>query len=327
MLNEIQSKAKNKAKQYFLSQNQASIATIGGELNSFDVDKNIVGIGIGPKFVGNSIESQEAVKIYVRIKIPKTDLSEQEIIPSEFEDLPTDVIEIGDVKAFPTLSRNRLKKNRPTSCGVSVGHPLITAGTLGCLVEKNGTTYILSNNHVLANSNSASKYVDKIIQQGTADGGTSSSADIATLSDFKTIDFTGLANDIDAAIAELDDVTFVDKDIIDIGIIKKKTKKAALYQSVRKHGRTTGHTVGVIDDISVDIWINYRGKRAWFENQIAIIGVGGKDFSQGGDSGSLIVDAVSLNPVGLLFAGGNGTTFANRIDDVLSYFSVKIVGK
>jgi hypothetical protein len=326
MLNELQSKAKNKAKQYFLSQTQASFATIGGTINSFSVDKNIVGIGIGPKFVGNSIESQEAIKIYVRIKIPKNDLSSHELIPPEFEGFPTDVIEIGDVTAFPTLTGNRQKKNRPTSCGVSVGHPLITAGTLGCLVEKNGKTYILSNNHVLANSNLAA-INDKIIQQGSIDGGFSPGENIATLSDFKQLDFTGAANDIDAAIAKLDNVTDVDKDVIDIGVVKKKTKNAALYQSVRKHGRTTGHTIGVVNDLSVDIWVNYGGNRAWFENQIAIIGVGGKDFSQGGDSGSLIVDAVSLNPVGLLFAGGNGITFANRIDDVLNHFGVSIIGK
>jgi hypothetical protein len=326
MLNERQNKAKNKAKQYFLSQAQASTATIGGTLNSFSVDKNIVGIGIGSKFVGNSIESQEAIKIYVRIKIPKNDLSPHELIPPEFEGFPTDVIEIGDVTAFPTLTGNRQKKNRPTSCGVSVGHPLITAGTLGCLVEKNGETYILSNNHVLANSNVAA-IGDKIIQPGSLDGGFSPSENIATLSDFKQLDFTGAANNIDAAIAKLDNVIGVDKDVIDIGVVKKKTKNAALYQSVRKHGRTTGHTIGVVNDLSVDIWVNYGGNRAWFENQIAIIGVGGKDFSQGGDSGSLIVDAVSLNPVGLLFAGGNGITFANRIDDVLNHFGVSISGK
>lgn len=325
MLSPLQSKAKDKAKKYFLDKNQANFASVDGTSKPFSFDNNIVGIGIGTKFVGNSVESQEAVKVYVRIKIPKTNLSSEELIPSEFEGLPTDVVEIGDVTAFPTLTGDRQKKNRPTSCGVSVGHPLITAGTLGCLVEKNGETYILSNNHVLANSNLAT-IGDKIIQQGTRDGGASPFDDIAALSEFKTIVFGGAANDIDAAIAKLDNVIFVDKDVIDIGVVKTKTKSASIYQSVRKHGRTTGHTVGVIDDISVDIWVNYGGQRAWFENQIAIIGVGGKDFSQGGDSGSLIVDAVSLNPVGLLFAGGNAITFANRIDDVLNYFNVSIVG-
>ena len=320
--------AKNQAKQHFLSPNHAQSATIGGVANSFSFEKNVIGIGIGPKIVGNSIEAQESVRIYVRVKIPRNELAPTDVVPANFGNLPTDVIEIGDVTAFPvTKTWDRQKKNRPTtSCGVSVGHPNITAGTLGCLVEKNGEKFILSNNHVLANSNSAS-IGDKIIQQGKADGGSSPSEDIATLTDWKSLDFTGAANDIDAAIAKLDATSLVEREIVDIGSPLKTTASAALYQSVRKHGRTTGHTVGVIVDLSVDIWVNYGvSGRAWFENQIGITGIYGQIFSQGGDSGSLIVDAVTLNPVGLLFAGGGGMTFANRIDDVLNYFNVSIVG-
>lgn len=327
-LTEKQRRAKNQAKQYFLNPVHAESAAIGGQENSFSFDKNVIGIGIGPKIVGNSIEAQEAVRVYVRVKVPRNELEANEIVPQSFGSLPTDVIEVGDVTAFPiTKTWDRQKKNRPTtSCGISVGHPNITVGTLGCLVEKDNEQYILSNNHVLANCNNAI-INDKIIQQGTADGGSSPSEDIAVLSDWKPIDFTGAANDIDAAIAKLDDLSLVEKEIIDIGSPLKTTTSAALYQSVRKHGRTTGHTVGVITDLSVDIWIDYRTSgKAWFENQIGITGIYGQLFSQGGDSGSLIVDAVTLNPVGLLFAGGGGITFANRIDEVLNYFNVSIVG-
>ena len=322
-----QKTAKNQAKQYFLSPIHAQTAAIGGVINSFSFETNVIGIGIGPKIVGNSVEAQEAVRVYVRVKIPRTELTANDVIPPNFGNLPTDVIEIGDVTAFPvTKTWDRQKRNRPTSCGVSVGHPNITAGTLGCLVEKNNDTYILSNNHVLADCNQAA-FGDKIIQPGKADSGSSPSEDIATLSDWKPLDFTGNPNDIDAAIAKLDDVATVEQEIIDIGSPLKITASAALYQSVRKHGRTTGHTVGVITDLSVDIWVSYGvNGRAWFENQLGITGIYGQMFSQGGDSGSLIVDAVTLNPVGLLFAGGNGITFANRIDDVLSHFNVQIVG-
>ncbi len=318
--------AKNSARNFFKIPVYAQSAIIGGQNNTFSFEENVIGIGIGRKLIGNSTDSQEAVRIYVRVKIPQIFLSQEEIFPPTFGNLPTDVVEIGDVTAFATLTGDKQLRNRPTSCGVSVGHPLITAGTLGCLVEKDDKTYILSNNHVLVKSNSITEIGDKIIQQGTADGGFSPGENIATLSELKVIDFTGAANDIDAAIAELDAITLVEKEIIDIGSPLKTTTSAALYQSVRKHGRTTGHTIGVIDDISVDIWVNYGGKRAWFENQLGIIGVSGLPFSAGGDSGSLIVDAVKLNPVGLLFAGGTGITFANRIDDVLNHFTVSIVG-
>src|SRR6185312_2014289 len=50
-------------------------------------------------------------------------------------------------------------------------------------------------------------------------------------------------------------------------------------------------------------------------------------FSNGGDSGSLIVgDDANLNPVGLLFAGSSTITIANRIDLVLNRFGVTIDG-
>ena len=51
----------------------------------------------------------------------------------------------------------------------------------------------------------------------------------------------------------------------------------------------------------------------------------GGPFSAGGDSGSLIVDAVTGQPVALLFAGGLGQTFANPIDPILARFKVEIL--
>ena len=48
------------------------------------------------------------------------------------------------------------KRQRPAPLGSSVGHFAITAGTIGARVrDPSGNVYILSNNHVLANSNGA----------------------------------------------------------------------------------------------------------------------------------------------------------------------------
>lgn len=99
---------------------------------------------------------------------------------------------------------------------------------------------------------------------------------------------------------------------------------AVLYQSVRKHGRTTRHTVGVVMDIAADIRVTFGTESADFENQLEISGVSG-GFSESGDSGSLVVDAVTRRAVALLFAGGGSATFANPIGPVLSRFGVEIV--
>ena len=80
---------------------------------------------------------------------------------------------------------------RPASGGVSIGHINITAGTLGCLATRDGELFILSNNHVLANSNAAQKG-DPIIQAGRYDGGTLD-GQIATLEDFEASRFGGNA--------------------------------------------------------------------------------------------------------------------------------------
>lgn len=282
---------------------------------------NVIGVGLGARSTESmGVAGEDVVRVYVGSKDALT-----ATVPTHFGDLPTDVVEVGDVMVTALLTTGqRFGRHRPSSCGVSVGHPSVTVGTLGCRVKKGGSCYILSNNHVLADSNLAS-LGDAILQPGSYDGGKSPADEIAGLTDFQTIRFGGAANDFDAAIAELNDPTDLESDIIDIGPSGKVPRAAMLYESVRKHGRTTGHTVGVVVDTSVSLWIGYGKQRAWFQDQIAIQGVGAAHFSAGGDSGSLIVDAVDLEPVALLFAGSSsGLTFGNPILPVLNHFKVTI---
>ena len=79
--------------------------------------------------------------------------------------------------------------------------------------------------------------------------------------------------------------------------------------------------------INATITVNYNTGTARFVDQILI---SDGRFSQGGDSGSLVVTQSSggddRRPVGLLFAGSNTHTIANPIDLVLDRFSVKIDG-
>jgi hypothetical protein len=188
MLDSRQRDAKETAKKYFLHGPIASVAAIGGAAPPFS--KNIIGLGVGAKVADGTILGQEAIRIYVRVKIPNKYLSAGQRAPQDFDGFPTDVIEVGDITSLQLLkSWQRFNQNRPASCGVSVGHPNVTAGTLGCLVHKDQNHYILSNNHVLADCNNAG-IGDAITQPGAADGGTSRRDNIATLSDYKPIVFT-----------------------------------------------------------------------------------------------------------------------------------------
>lgn len=83
-------------------------------------------------------------------------------------------------------------------------------------------------------------------------------------------------------------------------------------------------------DISADVRVNFRHRgSAWFEDQIVVKSNDSNPFSGGGDSGSLIVDAGTCEPVGLLFANSRqaALTIANPIDLVLQRYGVTIVGQ
>ena len=249
-------------------------------------------------------------------------------IPTEIEGVAVVTLVTGEIKAIKGPPGgggfDPTDKHRPAPNGVSLGHPDITAGTLGCLVESGNNTYILSNNHVMANENNAS-IGDDILQPGPFDGG-GAGDEIATLSDYEAIVFSTSANNvIDAAIAAVDpaDVT---GETVSYGAPNTTTSSASVNMRVEKYGRTTESTKGRVQGINATVNVGYDTGVARFVNQIVI---GGGGFSSGGDSGSLIVvqkGSDAGNPVGLLFAGGGGTTIANPIDDVLSAFNVTVVG-
>ena len=219
------------------------------------------------------------------------------------------------------------KTNRPLRIGGSIGHVDITAGTLGCFVTKDGSQdFVLSNNHVLANENNASKG-DDIIQPGDADGGVAPSARVGELHDFVKLSKTAV-NFTDCAISTIDeDTEYFFNHLETLGEIKG-VRTAPLDEGdiVFKVGRTTGVTKGKVTAIEVDqLKIGFDLGDLKFDNQIEIGPIGSEPFSLGGDSGSLVLDS-DLNAVGLLFAGNDvDATFANPIQTVLDQLDVSLV--
>lgn len=244
-------------------------------------------------------------------------------IPDEFEGVQTSLIRTTGFRARPPV-RSRQDTVAGTPCGVSVGHVAVSAGTIACLVDRDHERFILSNNHVLADENRAS-IGDSIVHPGPLDGGVSPRDDLAGLSQYVPLDFTG-ANFVDAAIAELDDLDIVTPDIAVIGYPAPSSSLSYVGQQVCKHGRTTRLTIGTVVDVDFDGFVTYERGRAWFENQV-VIHNRRHPFSLHGDSGSLIVDKSSREPVALLFAGDGNLTLANPIEDVLSEFGVTIVNR
>ena len=312
---------------------------------------NVVGVAVGLKEKGGQKTDRPSVVVMVRRKMSLSDLKKQDIVPSEIDRVSTDVKAVGEIRALNQTPKDRW---RPAPGGVSIGHYGITAGTLGAVVRDANTNekLILSNNHVLANSN-AGEIGDAILQPGPYDGGTLQEDTIAHLLRFVPILFTQeppdcpistsvasmvnlLArasasrhrlvavrlqpqpNQVDAALARPVEPDMVSYEILQIGQIVG-TREAELGLAVRKSGRTTGLTSGAIELLDATVSVSFgAGRTALFEGQIVTTAM-----SQGGDSGSLLVHATENVAVGLLFAGSDQTTIHNPIDAVMSALNLR----
>jgi len=311
--------------------------------------KNVVGVGIGKKIVGGKQADQECITVMVSQKVPLQALSEEDLVPREIEGVVTDVVEVGIVRALA----ERTDRWRPAPGGVSIGHYKITAGTLGARVRdrETGRSLILSNNHVLANSNDASQG-DEILQPGPHDGGDTEKDVIAKLDSFVPIQFStappdcGIGksvadlcnllarvvgsshrlrairtsaetNRVDAAVALPLGDDLVSSEILEIGEVRDWSEDVQIGTVVKKSGRTTELTEGSVQILDATINVQYgEGKIATFTGQL----VAGP-MSQPGDSGSLVVD-LENRAVGLLFAGSDQSTIFNPIKDVVSLLGI-----
>ena len=309
--------------------------------------RNAIACGVGYKEVGGVRTDELCVVVSVVKKMPEEELAPGDLVPQALEGVRTDVQETGVIRAL----QDHTSKWRPAPGGVSCGHIDITAGTLGCLVSRGGQIYILSNNHVLANSNQGQPG-DPILQPAPYDGGTIEDQ-IATLQEFVPINFgTGIPtcptaigtasvlnwvarllgsrhrleafqetpgpNLVDAAIARPLSADLVEKRILEIGE-PHGVGEGTLGLKIRKSGRTTGLTSGEITQVDVTAQVSYGLlKTATFTDQLMAGAMSG-----GGDSGSAVLDEGG-RVVGLLFAGSDSTTMINRIQNVVQALNVSI---
>lgn len=116
---------------------------------------------------------EEVIRVYVSEKLHASALSLRDLIPEEIDGVPTDVVEIGEVKALGLHPLAHVTRVRPLVAGVSIGNWAITAGTLGWFFKDGrGREMLGSNAHVLADDPlSQSSLETRIVQPGRADGG------------------------------------------------------------------------------------------------------------------------------------------------------------
>jgi hypothetical protein len=225
------------------------------------------------------------------------------------------------------------------TAGTSCGHVRITAGTLGGFVEKGGHPYILSNNHVLANSGVCA-VGDEIIQPGRIDATPSKRKVIGHLQEWS--DLFAPVDAFDAALAtfsdEVDD--YLPWEYEGIGeIVPRLISDRLEVRSVTKLGRTTGITRGRVsafelDDIELNYGTDRRPRIGKFSNQIEIVSTRPRTvpFSLPGDSGSFVIDRESMRPYALLYGGGPDDdgidrTLCHFLPDVLASLGAKLIPK
>ena len=229
------------------------------------------------------------------------------------------------------------------------------SGTLGSLIQDTANhQYLLSNNHVLARSDHAS-VGDSIVQPGLIDnnctpyGDGAGTTPIASLTGWLAL--SSSATNADAAIAMVNsNAVNTAGNILEFGARQSdgtlaaappgvsstggKGEAAALSLTVAKSGRTTGLTCASVSALNLDVNVDYYTDCAetkpyltkTYTNQLAI---SGNEFSDAGDSGSLVVDMANAEPVGLFFAGGTDASgvsqgVANPAPDVLNELSAQV---
>jgi hypothetical protein len=275
-------------------------------------------------------------------------------VPAAIEGVPVVVQVTGRLKAFKGGGggvSHTAKQTPPIQLGTSGGwrydlaNGYCCGGTLGSLVQKGGTQYILSNWHVLysdivnGGNGRTAQPGDPVIQPGLIDVGcnAANAQNVATL----------VANggslpgaNVDAGIAQVTSgMVRTDGAILEVGTISSSTIAAFVGQAVKKSGRTTGLSRATVTGLNGTVTIGYENECAGgsafnktFTGQI-ITSNSRCRFLAGGDSGSLMVQDVTTNPraVGLLFAGSvacsqSAIAIANPIGAVLSHFGATMVG-
>jgi hypothetical protein len=328
------------------SAQKAQEAAVGEFLTPEKMRSNVVGMGVGMKWKNGQPTGDPALIVLVSQKLDKSQLAKSEMVPLKLQDMQTDVLAIGtpfagNGQSTEAGTQTLAKRLRPAEGGYSVGHFKITAGTIATCVYDilpGGTIsppahgigvppkfYILSNNHVLANSNAAA-LGDPVLQPGPFDGGTDPADRIARLSRFIPITFEPPVprpahnNLVDAAVAE-GQFHDLDREIYWNGYVRGWRRKAGVTVGtlVKKTGRTTNFTTGRITAINATVDVNYGGgKIARFKDQIITTNI-----SAGGDSGSLVTTLDNV-AVGLLFAGSSIATIVNQIENVRSLLRVEV---
>ncbi|KLU76449.1 hypothetical protein G8V05_08010 [Clostridium botulinum C/D] len=278
---------------------------------------NVIGIGLGYKITRQITTCKKCITVFVSEKVPENELQSDDLIPSVYNGVITDVVESGVIKNCSLTQRVR-----PAIPGYSISAAELNAsGTLTCLVTDGKEKYILACNHTIAGENRF-PIGEPIVQPGISDKGRVPKDVIAMLSKYIPIQFEGYIftpeNYVDCAIGKVVKRDIVSSNIAIIGELKG-VKNVNIGDVVKKIGTTTECTENKILGVGITIKIKMDTGIALFKNQIAT-GL----MTKPGDSGSIVVDKNNY-AVGVVIAEGIKNTLITPMRSVLKSLNVEIV--
>lgn len=314
--------AKGSAEEYFLIAHQP-LAESSRYTRSVGLGfENIVGVGVAERVTNHHLTGELAVSFYVIHKVPRDEIDRNALIPPYWEGFRTDVIESGQFLPQTRDRRPEQWRYRPPLPGVSLGHADGMTGTFGFLAIKDHDIYAVSSNHVFSRGEGCATG-DLVLQPGLADDGTLEDyfADVALWVPLQQ----GTDNLIDAAGAWICNQDAL-SDVLNIGRVGKIPYTTRRNRVVCKCGRATGVSYGVVWDVDNTSQLPHRQPdgttmHARMVDQILVVG-SQRQFSEEGDSGALVIDFCTRQPIGIVCGGGRKFTVVNKITHVLNGLGV-----
>jgi len=247
-------------------------------------------------------------------------------VTGRIETLSTQVAE-----PITDVSEERQEEVRPLVGGISLSAYVtkgaeiyLYAGTLSMVTYDDK---ILSNAHVIAMNPETYEFLatgTPILQPGSVDGGRIGDR-VGELGAYIPIDFDpGAENYADAAIGSIDGGVGVSpgEQFYEGGNYwVEGWTEVSQGDIVRKSGRTTGVTTGVVIHTNVSVVVWYGDQSAYFVDQI-VVTQDNWSFSEPGDSGSAVDKDGDF--VGLVFAGTEDCTVISKAEHIIDGLGIAV---
>lgn len=291
---------------------------------------NILGIGVGEKVTdGRRIEGTLCVKFYVRRKLAKARIPTRHVIPPSlsFETVGAEVLtDVHQLAGRPLLHAG--PRIRPLQPGAEIGSFRGSFGTLGLFVKRPGTNrpLILSCYHVLADFGQGQG--NDFIEQPLDGLGPINPENVIgrLIEPTIPVDPDG-ENEIDAALATIEEGVNLDRAILQIGQpagvndLSHQDFASISQMNLARTGAATNLQGGTLDSVRATLAVldENSGRNVVFKNVVVYNAT-----CQAGDSGAAVLEKDTNRAVGLHFGGTGPQGFFIHIQTIFDKLNVEL---